>query len=65
MKELAVFSSVPLFLPGLKGADSSLAHPSYLDIKLHSRVEFRDINSYSNTASVILRGAERRSRRIH
>jgi len=32
---------------------------------MHSRVEFRDIQSYSNTASVILRGAERRSCRIY
>ena len=40
---------MPLFLKGLKGDDSSLAHPSCLDMKLHLRVEFRDIKSYSNT----------------
>ena len=59
------FSSVILFLRGLKGADSSLAHPSCLDMKLHLRVELRDIKSYSNTASVILRGAGKRSCRIY
>ena len=66
MKELAVGSHQYLiFLTGLKGADTSLAQPSCLDMKLQLRVELRDIKSYSNTASVILRGAERRSRRIH
>ena len=66
MKELAVGSHQYLiFLTGLKGADSSLAHLSCLDMKLYLKVESRDIKSYSNTASVILRGAERRSRRIH
>ena len=66
MKELAVGSHQYLiFLTGLKGTDSSLAHLSCLDMKLHLKVESMDIKSYSNTASVILRGAERRSRRIH
>ena len=66
MKELAVGSHQYLiFLTGLKGADSALAHPSYLDMKLQLRVELGDIKSYSNTASAILRGAERRSRKIH
>ena len=66
MKELAVGSHQYLiFLTGFKGADSSLAHPSYLDMKLQLRVELVDIKSYSNTASIILRGAERWSRRIH
>ena len=59
------FSSVPLFLTGLKGADSTESHPSCLDMKLHLRVELRDIKSYSNKASVILRGAGRRSCRIY
>ena len=59
------FSSVSLFLPGLKGADSTESHPSCLDMKLHLRVELRDIKSHSNTASVILCGTGRRSRRIH
>ena len=55
MKELAEGSHQYLiFLTGLKGADSSLAHPSCLDMKLHLRVDLRDIKSYSYTAAVIL-----------
>ena len=37
------FLSVPLFITGLKGAVSKESHPSCLDMKLHSRVELRDI----------------------
>ena len=35
------FTLVLLFLPGLKGADSTESHLSCLDMKLHLRVEFR------------------------
>ena len=40
-------SSLPVFLTGFKGAVSSSAHPSCLDVKLHLLVELRFFKSSS------------------